>query len=123
MEIHEELEIRLREPIEWNPRDAFIETVATKVYYIVPAFIAGVMVGIVLWGLYILLYKAGHFVKRRTRRYVTARPSSEAVIYPSEAGPHIQVPLASATASPTVSTKASSVNSESSGKATPSSLI
>ena len=108
MEIYQEVEIRLREPIEWNPQDAFIEKVATKVYYVVPAFVAGVLCGVILWGLYILLYKAGHIVKRRTRNILMA--ADQPVHVPRLAS----VTSTTSTSPSTVSTKTSSpVNSES----------
>ena len=59
-----EVDFRLDEPpIVWDPQDAFIENLSTKIYYAVPAFIGGVIVGTILWAFYILLYKTGNCVK------------------------------------------------------------
>lgn len=44
----------------WNPRQAFIESVATKVYYVVPAFVGGLMTGLLIWAVYIFLFKTGN---------------------------------------------------------------
>ena len=45
-----EVDFRLDEPpIVWDPQDAFIENLSTKIYYAVPAFIGGVIVGTILW--------------------------------------------------------------------------
>ena len=58
------MDFRLDEPpIVWDPQDAFIENLSTKIYYAVPAFIGGVIVGTILWAFYILLYKTGNCVK------------------------------------------------------------
>jgi len=59
------------EAIAWDARDAFIESVATKVILIVPAFILGLIVGIILWAFYIFLYKA------RIRFFGSTTASSE----------------------------------------------
>ena len=59
-----EVDFRLDEPpIVWDPQDAFIENLSTKIYYAVPAFIGGGIVGTILWAFYILLYKTGNCVK------------------------------------------------------------
>ena len=44
----------------------------TQVYYIVPAFIVGLMVGVFLWALYILLYKTRTRYFPSTTRTTTA---------------------------------------------------
>ena len=53
----------------WNPRQAFIESVATKVYYVVPAFVGGLMTGLLIWAVYIFLFKTGNccFKARRNQ--------------------------------------------------------
>ena len=70
------------EPIEWDPQNAFIETVATKVYYVVPAFLAGLMTGVIIWACYIFTFKIGNAVKKMTKRTTnhssTEEPDQEA---------------------------------------------
>ena len=56
------------EPIEWDPQGAFINNVATKVYYVVPAFLAGLMTGVILWACYIFTFKIGNAVKKMTKK-------------------------------------------------------
>jgi len=52
-----EVDFRLDEATIWDPQDAFIDSLATKVFYIVPAFICGVLVGTIIWAFYILIFK------------------------------------------------------------------
>ena len=56
------------EPIEWDPQGAFINNVATKVYYVVPAFLAGLMTGVIIWACYIFTFKIGNAVKKMTKK-------------------------------------------------------
>lgn len=55
--VEEQVDFRINEAIAWDARDAFIQSVAAKVFYIVPAFIVGLMAGVFLWALYIFFYK------------------------------------------------------------------
>lgn len=57
VEVQDKLDLLIDEAKTWNARDTFIQHVGMRVYYIVPAFIVGLMVGVFLWALYILLYK------------------------------------------------------------------
>ena len=78
-----EVDFRLDEPpIVWDPQDAFIENLSTKIYYAVPAFIGGVIVGTILWAFYILLYKTGNCVKNHAFSN-TGKSFSEALILES----------------------------------------
>lgn len=52
------IDLKINEAIAWDPRDAFIQSVCAKLFYVIPAFIVGLMVGVFLWALYIFLYKA-----------------------------------------------------------------
>ena len=63
----------------WDPQDAFIENLSTKIYYAVPAFIGGVIVGTILWAFYILLYKTGNCVKNHAFRNNTATDATNAI--------------------------------------------
>jgi hypothetical protein len=73
------VDFRLDEPpIVWNPQDAFIENLSTKIYYAVPAFIGGVIVGTILWAFYILLYKTGNCVKNHAFSTNTATDATNA---------------------------------------------
>jgi len=57
VEVQDKLDLLIDEAKTWNAKDTFIQHVVMRVYYIVPAFIVGLMVGVFLWALYILLYK------------------------------------------------------------------
>lgn len=72
-----ELDLEIREPIVWDARDAFIEKVGTKVFYVVPAFVLGLLVGVILWALYILMYKTGNCLKNACFKVDNERTPSE----------------------------------------------
>jgi hypothetical protein len=70
-------EYHLHEPREWDPRTAFIENVATKLYYVVPAFVFGLLLGVIMWMVYILLYKTTNVVQRSFSRMTLGTPSED----------------------------------------------
>ncbi len=53
------MNVHLTESQEWDPRTEFIDNVGKKVYMVIPAFLCGLLIGVVLWGIYILLFKTG----------------------------------------------------------------
>lgn len=72
VEVQDKLDLLIDEAKAWNAKDTFIQHVVMRVYYIVPAFIVGLMVGVFLWALYILLYKTRTRYFPSTTRTTTA---------------------------------------------------
>ena len=62
-----QVDFRLDEATVWDPHDAFIDNLATKIFYIVPAFICGVLVGTIIWAFYILIFKFSNGCVKNSR--------------------------------------------------------
>ena len=92
------------EPIEWDPQGAFINNVATKVYYVLPAFLAGLMTGVIIWACYIFTFKIGNAVKKMTISK-SSEPSTE------EPDQEAYNPAHQEPSSPSVSSRTSSIAS------------
>ncbi len=56
------------EPEVWNAKGMFIDMVATKVYYVLPAFAGGLAIGVMFWLLYILLFKTSTRLQKKIVR-------------------------------------------------------
>lgn len=60
------------EPEVWDARSAFIEMVAGKVYMVFPAFAVGLILGIIMWALYIFVFKSStRLHKKRGDNYLS----------------------------------------------------
>ena len=70
-----QVDFRLDEATIWDPQDAFIDNLATKVFYVVPAFICGVLVGTIIWAFYILIFKFSNGCVKNSRNSGNANRS------------------------------------------------
>ncbi len=56
------------EPEVWNAKVMFMDMVAAKVYYVLPAFAGGLAIGVMFWLLYILLFKTSTRLQKKIKR-------------------------------------------------------
>ncbi len=52
----------------WNAKGMFMDMVAAKVFYVLPAFAGGLAIGVMFWLLYILLFKTSTRLQKKIKR-------------------------------------------------------